>query len=190
MQCVGKNSCHASPNRNAASKGSVSSIRSKITGYEMLGGSGNGPAGMKPGGSGNGPAGIKLTTGGSGNGPAGMKLGGSGNGPAGMKFVSGGSGNGPAGMKLGGSGNGPAGIKLAPGGNGNGPAGIAFAVQAVTTSNAITTTLRIFNLLVHMENSPGGGNPPHNSARREYPKRVMESTTKVLFEKILNLSNS
>jgi hypothetical protein len=105
-----------------------------------LGGVGNGPAGIKAGGVGNGPAGMKLTTGGVGNGPAGMKLGGVGNGPAGMKLTTGGVGNGPAGMKL--------------GGVGNGPAGIAFALQAVITSNPTTTTLKIFNLLVLMENSP------------------------------------
>jgi hypothetical protein len=55
---------------------------------------------MKLGGSGNGPAGMKVMLGGNGNGPAGMKLGGSGNGPAGMKFTLGGNGNGPAGMAL------------------------------------------------------------------------------------------
>ncbi|MGD1065106.1 MAG: hypothetical protein ABR860_17770 [Terracidiphilus sp.] len=111
-----------------------------------------------------------------------------------MKLVlGGGSGNGPAGMKLvlgGGSGNGPAGMKLVlGGGNGIGPAGIAFAVQAVTTSNARMTTLRIFNVPGRMENSPGGGNPPYNFAREGYPNRVMESTTKVLFKIILHLSN-
>jgi hypothetical protein len=152
-----------------------------------LGGFGNGPAGMKvtAGGFGNGPAGMKL--GGFGNGPAGMKLGGFGNGPAGMKL--GGFGNGPAGMKLtaGGFGNGPAGMKL--GGFGNGPAGIALAVQAVATSSARKTTLRIFNVPGRMGNSPGGDNPPYNFAKKEYPKRVMESTTKVLFKIIFHLSN-
>ncbi len=155
----------------------------------MTGGVGNGPAGMKLGGVGNGPAGIKL--GGVGNGPAGMKLvtGGVGNGPAGMKL--GGVGKGPAGMKLttGGVGNGPAGMKLTTGGVGNGPAGIAFAVQAVTTRSVRTRTLRIFNLLVLMKNSPGGGNPPYNFARKDYPKRVMESTTKVLLRFFFYLSN-
>src|SRR5208337_3712314 len=140
-------------NRNAAPKGSVCRILKRISGYEMTGGVGNGPAGMKAGGVGNGPAGIKL--GGVGNGPAGMKLGGVGNGPAGMKLITGGVGNGPAGMKL--------------GGVGNGPAGIALAVQAVITRSPRTTTLRIFNLLVLIENSPGGGNPPDNFAKKEYP---------------------
>jgi hypothetical protein len=80
----------------------------------------------------------------------------------------GGSGMGPAGMKLGGSGIGPAGIKA--GGRGMGPAGIAFAVQAVTTSSARMTTLRIFNVPGFMEISPGGGNPPYNFATKEYPQ--------------------
>jgi hypothetical protein len=140
-----------------------------------LGGFGNGPAGIRLGGFGNGPAGMKLIAGGFGNGPAGMKLGGFGNGPAGMKLIAGGFGNGPAGMKL--------------GGFGNGPAGIAFAVQAVTTSSPRIRTLRIFNLLVLMENAPGGGNPPDNFARKEYPNRVMEATTKVLLGIFFNLSN-
>src|SRR5271166_2164279 len=186
-------------NRNAAPKGSVCRILKRISGYEMTGGVGNGPAGMKAGGVGNGPAGIKL--GGVGNGPAGMKLGGVGNGPAGMKIITGGVGNGPGGMKLGGVGNGPAGMKLITGGVGNGPAGmklggvgngpagIALAVQAVTTRSPRTTTLRIFNLLVLIENSPGGGNPPDNFAKKEYPNRVMEATTKVLFKIIFHLSN-
>jgi hypothetical protein len=101
----------------------------------------------------------------------------------------GGSGRGPAGIKAGGgSGRGPAGIK-AGGGSGSGPAGIAFAVQAVTTSSARMTTLRIFNVPGRMENSPGGDNPPQNFAREEYPNRVMESTTKVLFKIIFHLSN-
>src|SRR5208337_1068407 len=136
-------------NRNAAPKGSVCRIPKRISGYEMTGGVGNGPAGMKAGGVGNGPAGMKLITGGVGNGPAGMKL----------------------------------------GGVGNGPAGIALAVQAVTTRSPRTTTLRIFNLLVLIENSPGGGNPPDNFAKKEYPNRVMEATTKVLFKIIFHLSN-
>jgi hypothetical protein len=51
-----------------------------------------------------------------------------------------------------------------------GPAGIAFAVHAVTTSKARMTTLRIFIVLVRMENSPGGGNPPYNFATKEYPQ--------------------
>jgi hypothetical protein len=144
---------------------------------------------MKLGGVGNGPAGMKLNTGGVGNGPAGMKLGGVGNVPAGIEINIGGVGNGPAGMKPGGVGNGPAGIKLATGGVGNGPAGIAFAVQAVTKGSARTKTLRIFKLVVRMEHSPGGGNPPYNFARKEYPKQVTESTTKVLFKIFLNLSN-
>src|SRR5208337_2978814 len=174
-------------NRNAAPKGSVCRIPKRISGYEMTGGVGNGPAGMKAGGVGNGPAGIKV--GGGGNGPAGMRLGGVGNGPAGMKLITGGVGNGPAGMKLGGVGNGPAGMKLIIGGVGNGPAGIALAVQAVITRSPRTTTLRIFNLLVLIENSPGGGNPPDNFAKKEYPNRVMEATTKVLFKIIFHLSN-
>jgi hypothetical protein len=120
---------------------------------------------MNDGGMGIGPAGMKL--GGMGMGPAGMKLGGMGMGPAGMKAI-GGMGMGPAGMKVGGIGMGPAGIKA--GGIGMGPAGIAFAVQAVTTSSARMTTLRIFNVPGFMEISPGGGNPPYNFATKEYPQ--------------------
>ena len=146
MLPIDKNKSHMHQKQNAAPKGSVCHFRIRIASYERLGGVGNGPAGMKLGGVGNGPAGMKLITGGVGNGPAGMKLGGVGNGPAGMKLTTGGVGNGPAGMKL--------------GGVGNGPAGMAFAAQAVTTSNARTTTLRIFNLPVLIEISPGGGNPP------------------------------
>ena len=104
--------------------------------------------------------------GGIGIGPAGMNDGGMGIGPAGMKL--GGMGMGPAGMKVGGIGMGPAGIKA--GGIGMGPAGIAFAVQAVTTSSARMTTLRIFNVPGFMEISPGGGNPPYNFATKEYPQ--------------------
>jgi hypothetical protein len=37
-----------------------------------LGGTGNGPAGIKLGGTGKGPAGMKLALGGTGNGPAGI----------------------------------------------------------------------------------------------------------------------
>jgi hypothetical protein len=133
------------------------------------------------GGSGMGPAGINATTlgGGSGMGPAGMKPGG-------------GSGMGPAGMKPGGgSGMGPAGINatMLGGGSGMGPAGIAFAVHAVTTSSARTTTFMIFNVPGRMENSPGGDNPPYNFAKKEYPNRVMESTTKVSLRIFFHLSN-
>jgi len=90
-------------------------------------------------------------------------------------------------MKLGGIGRGPAGMKL--GGIGSGPAGIAFAVQAVTTSSARTTTFMTFNGPGRMENSPGGDNPPYNFARKGYPKRVMKSTTKVLLRIFFHLSN-
>jgi hypothetical protein len=104
-------------------------------------------------------------------------------------MLGGGVGNGPAGMKLGGGvGNGPAGMKLG-GGVGNGPAGIAFAVQAVTTTSKRMRTLKIFNVLVHMGNSfPAEAIRP-NFAIEEYPKRVMESTTKVALRKIFHLSN-
>jgi hypothetical protein len=96
-----------------------------------------------------------------------MKLtlgGGSGMGPAGMKLtLGGGNGIGPAGMKLtlgGGSGIGPAGMKLTlGGGSGMGPAGIAFAVQAVTTSNTRMTTFMTFNVPGRMRNSPCGNHP-------------------------------
>jgi hypothetical protein len=95
-----------------------------------------------------------------GMGPAGKAIaGGIGMGPAG-KACFGGIGIGPAGKACaGGIGIGPAG-KACVGGIGIGPAGKAFAVQAVTTRSPRKKTLRIFNVLVLMENSPGGDNPP------------------------------
>jgi hypothetical protein len=91
----------------------------------------------------------------------------------------------------GGSGMGAPGISAITlcGGSGMGAPGIAFAVQAETTSSARTTTFMIFNVPGRMENSPGGGNPPYNFARKGYPNRVMESTTKVLLRIIFHLSN-